>query len=126
MAGIDARTGKPLGGLDHVIQSIEKIFTTPIASRIMREWFGNPGLRLLGENVTEQTILRWWAVTYAALTLFEPRFRVRQFRLLSADRRGAIEVLMVGQYRPYAHLDFVQARLFISLSDAGVSIREAT
>lgn len=126
MAGIDAVTGKPLAGLDHVIQSIGKIFNTPQAARIMREYFGNPGLRLLGENLTEDTILRWWTVTWACLVLFEPRFRVKYFKLISADRRGAIDVLMVGEYRPLAHLDFVQARLYVSLSDGGVSITEAT
>lgn len=126
MPGIDATTGQPLGGLDHVIQSIGKIFSTPQVARIMREYFGNPGIRLLGENLTEDTILRWWTVTWACLVLFEPRFRVRYFKLLKADRRGAIEVLMVGEYRPYAHRDFVQARLYVSLSDGGVSIREAT
>lgn len=126
MAGIDAVTGKPLAGLDHVIQSIGKIFSTPQASRIMREYFGNPGLRLLGENLTEDTILRWWTVTWACLVLFEPRFRVKYCKLIKADRLGAIEVLMVGEYRPLAHLDFVQARLYVSLSDGGVNIREAT
>ncbi len=126
MAGIDAFTGKPLDGLDHVIQSIEKIFSTPQASRVMREWFGNPGLKLLGENLTEDTILRWWTVTWACLVLFEPRFRVRSFQLLKATRRGEIEVLMIGEYRPKAHLDFVQAKFFVSLSDGGVSVRSAT
>lgn len=126
MPGVDALTGKPLGGFDHVIQSIEKIFTTPLGDRLMREYFGNPGVKLLGELVNEDTILRWWTVTWACLELFEPRFRVRYFRLLKADRLGAIDVLMIGQYRPYAHLDFVQAKLYVSLAGGGVSIRDAS
>lgn len=126
MAGIDARTGKPLDNFEHVIQSVEKIFTTPQAARIMREWFGNPGIKLLGENVTERTILRWWTITWACLELFEPRFKVRTFQLLSADRLGTIDVRMKGEYRPYAHLEFQQAALYVSLSDGGVSITGAT
>lgn len=115
-----------MGDLDHVIQSVEKIFTTSLGSRVMREWFGNPGVRLLGENVTEQTILRWWNVTWMCLAIFEPRLRVKSFELLSANRLGAIEIRMTVEYRPYAHLNFVQAALYVSLSEGGVTIREAT
>lgn len=126
MAGMDAATGKVLDGVDHVVQSVEKIFTTSLGSRIMREWFGNPGIRLLGENLTERTILRWWAVTWACLEIFEPRFRVKTFQLIDANRLGGINIRLVGEYRLLAHLDFVQAELFVSLSDGGVSIIRAT
>lgn len=126
MAGMDATTGKLLDGVDHVVQSVEKIFTTSLGSRIMREWFGNPGVRLLGENPTERTILRWWAVTWACLEIFEPRFRVKTFQLLDANRLGGINIRLVGEYRLLAHLDFVQAELFVSPSDGGVSIVRAT
>ena len=54
------------------------------------------------------------------------RFACAHHGFTLADRLGAIEVLMVGEYRPLAHLDFVQARLYVSLSDGGVNIREAT
>jgi len=125
MPGMNALTGRPLDGMDHLVQSIEDAFSTSVGSRILREWYGNPGIRLLGENVTERTILRWWTITWACLELFEPRFRVRYFQLLRADRLGAIEVLMKGEYRPYAHLEFEQATLYVSLSDGAVSVVSA-
>ena len=125
MPGMNALTGRPLDGIDHVVQSIEDIFSTPIGARILREFYGNPGIKLLGENVTERTILRWWAITWACLELFEPRFKVKTFQLLSADRLGAIQVRMKGEYRPYAHLEFEQATLYVSLSDGVVSIASA-
>lgn len=123
MSGIDARTGRPLGGFDHVLQSIEKILTTPVGSRVMRPWFGNPGLRLLGENMTEETILRWAAITWALIDLFEPRFKVVKFGVNDLQRLGIADMPMDGLYRPYAHLDFEQARAFVSYSNGSLQIR---
>lgn len=123
MSGIDARTGQRLSGFDHVLQSIEKILTTPVGSRVMRPWFGNPGLRLLGENMTAETILRWAAITWALIDLFEPRFKVTRFEAKDLTRGGIADMPMDGLYRPYGHLDFEQARAFVSFSNGSLLIR---
>ena len=36
MIGMDRHTGQPISGLDHLLQSIEDILTTPLGSRLMR------------------------------------------------------------------------------------------
>jgi len=36
MTGIDASTGKALGGIAHVRQSVRDILTTPLGTRVMR------------------------------------------------------------------------------------------
>lgn len=125
MAGVDARTGWPLEGFAHVEQSLSKILTTWQGERVMREWFGNPGLRLLGENATERTILLWFNITWMLVDLFEPRFRVTRFVVNDIDRLGFTDFTMAGEYRPYAHLDWAQAALFVSVEDGTVMVRQA-
>ncbi|MDR1229696.1 MAG: GPW/gp25 family protein [Azoarcus sp.] len=39
--GMDAETGRTTSDLAHVRQSIRKILTTPIGSRVMRRGFGS-------------------------------------------------------------------------------------
>ena len=125
MAGVDAITGKSLDGLDHVLQSFEKILNTSQGARVMREWLGNPGLKLLGENMTEETILLWFNTIYMLAELFEPRLKIIQFSVDDLDRLGFAEFGMDIEHRPYAHLDWQQAKMFVSLSDGRVSLRSA-
>jgi phage baseplate assembly protein W len=125
MSGIDAETGRVLTGFDHVQQSLAKIITTPLGARVMREWFGNPGLRLLGENMTQSDILRFFATLWAVIELFEPRFKVRRFLVNTLSENGVADFTMDGDYRPYAHLDWEQAQAFVSLSDGVVRIESA-
>ena len=126
MAGINATTGAPLEGFEHVLQSLEKIFNTPQGARVMREWFGNPGLKLLGENMTDDTILQWFNTLYMLVELFEPRFRIVSFSVNDLDRLGFADFTMNGEYRPYAHLNWSQASAFVSISDNQVSLRSAS
>lgn len=125
MAGVDATTGRVLDGYQHVQQSLEKILNTPQGSRVMREWLGNPGLRLLGENMTDETILLWFNIIYMLIELFEPRLKVVSFAVTDLDRAGFAEFSMMVQYRPYAHLDWQQASFFVSVDNNTVSLRSA-
>jgi hypothetical protein len=123
MADIDARTGEVLQGFAEVEQSLEKILTTAQGERVMREWFGNPGLRLLGENMTPETVLLWYTIVWTLVELFEPRFKIRRFETNEATRLGELDATMVGDYRPYAHLDWQQAAFFVSVVDGVVRVR---
>lgn len=125
MAGVNADTGALLEGYDHVQQSLGKIFSTPQGSRVMREWFGNPGLRLLGEPTTERTILLWFNTLYMLIELFEPRYRVREFRVTDLTRAGYGDFTINGEYLPYAHLDWQQAAMFVSVSGNTVTLGPA-
>jgi len=125
MAGLDAKTGYVLDGFDHVQQSLEKIFTTYQGERVMREWFGNPGLRLLGENATARTVLLWFSITWMLVELFEPRYRIKQFIVNDITRLGYSDFTMDGEYRPYAHLDWQQAAAFVSVDGYSITLRPA-
>jgi len=126
MAGVNATTGKVLDGFDHVIQSVDKILNTPQGARVMREWFGNPGLKLLGKNMTEDTIILWFNTVYMLIEIFEPRLRVIGFAVEDLDRLGFAEFRMDVEYRPYAHLDWQQSVLFVSIQDGQVSLRSSS
>lgn len=107
-AGIDRRTGRPLSGWAHVMQSIDVIFTTRIAERIMRRTFGSAVPSLLGRNLTPETIHRFVVAIVVAIELWEPRFRVRRIGLsgkttsVSGGRQGRIGLRLEGDYRPNA------------------------
>ena len=125
MAGVDERTGEVLTGFEHVQQSLGVIFTTPQGSRVMREWFGNPGLRLLGENATARSVLLWFNILWTLVELFEPRFRVTRFVVKDIDRLGYGDFTLEGEHLPYAHLDWEQAALFVSVEGGSVRVRDA-
>lgn len=125
MTGVNAKTGQPLDGFAHVLQSVEKIITTPQGSRVMREWLGNPGLKLLGENMTEEEILLWFNILYMLVELFEPRLKIIAFSVDDLDRAGFADFTMDVEYRPYGHLDWQQSKAFVSVTDGRVSLRSA-
>lgn len=125
MAGINAVTGGVTGGFDHVQQSLEKIFTTPQGARVLREWFGNPGLRLLGENATARTVLVWFTILWTLVELFEPRYRVTRFVVKDIDRLGFGDFVLEGEHRPYAHLGWEQAPFFVTVGEDGVKVGSA-
>lgn len=127
MAGVNNETGKPLDGFEHVQQSLGVLFSTPQGSRVMREWYGNPGLGLLGKrNVTERTLLLWSTILWMLCELFEPRFSITRIAPDSIDRLGWPGFTLEGEHRPYAHLDWEQAALFVSVEGDSVRVRSAS
>jgi uncharacterized protein len=106
--GIDRVTGKALSDWPHVVQSIFLIFTTMLASRVMRRNFGSAIPGLLGRNLTINTLQRFTNAIVIAIILWEPRFRV--VRVIYPNptdtpdnvRIGKIEFQIVGAYRPRA------------------------
>ncbi|WP_292570069.1 GPW/gp25 family protein [Mesorhizobium sp.] len=125
MSGVDATSGAILDGFPHVEQSLERIFTTFQGERKMREWFGNPGLRLLGENATARTVLLWFNVLWMLVELFEPRFKIVQFVVNDISRLGYGDFTINGQHLPYGHLDWQQAAFFVSIDGSAVTLKSA-
>ena len=125
MTAMNAQTGLLLTGFPEVLQSLEVIFSTAQGERVMREWFGNPGLKLLGENQTQTTVLLWFNVLYMLVELFEPRVKVTWFEVTDMSQLGFTDFTLVCQYRPYAHLDWVQAKAFVSVRGDTITLRSA-
>lgn len=107
-AGVDRRTGRPLEGWPHVEQSLEVIFSTRFGERVMRRHFGSAVPGLLGRNLTDETVMRFFVAFAIAVELWEPRFRIRRFSLPAATngpgkaRAGALGIAIHGDYLPGA------------------------
>jgi phage baseplate assembly protein W len=78
MRGLDATTGKPLEGFDHLVQSIRDILTTPIGTRVMRRDYGSRLFQLIDAPLNPRTILEIYAATVEALIRWEPRISVQR------------------------------------------------
>jgi phage baseplate assembly protein W len=102
MAGMDQVTGGLLDGWDHVGQSVLNLFTTSFFSRIMRPYVGTNVIRLLGQNINEQTVSRIRVAIAVALDLFEPRLEPYRVDLVDFDRTGTSSWIIEGIYIPRA------------------------
>ena len=111
--GLNRWTGQPLSDWDHVVQSIEVIFSTPIGSRVMRRTVGSMAPKILGRPLVDSTVLRFFAAIVMAIELWEPRFAVTGISPSGTPdgfRKGKLGLGLVGQYRPNALLgDFTPA-----------------
>ena len=99
MDGINASTGKRLGGLQHLRQSISDILRTPIGSRVMRREYGSRLFQLVDAPMNRSTLLDLYAATAEALERWEPRFRLLQVQAVNAAP-GRIELDLTGEYLP--------------------------
>ncbi|KWA08336.1 GPW/gp25 family protein [Burkholderia territorii] len=76
MIGMNAQTGRYIGGTDHLRQSVAVIFTTPLYSRIKRRLFGC-GLPDRVDAPGNQAVLtQVYADIATALMRWEPRLTV--------------------------------------------------
>lgn len=99
MNGMNAATGKPLSGIDHLRQSIRDVLTTPIGSRVMRRSYGSRLYQLVDAPMNRGTLLQIYSATASALALWEPRFRLERVRALTASP-GQVTLELTGEYRP--------------------------
>lgn len=99
MDGINASTGKRLGGLEHLRQSIRDILTTPIGSRVMRRDYGSRLFQLIDAPMNRTTLLDVYAAVAEALDAWEPRFRLEQVQAVSAEP-GVLVLDLKGTYLP--------------------------
>lgn len=99
MYGISATTGRKLGGIDHLRQSIRDILTTPIGSRVMRRDYGSRLFELIDTPYSSATKLAIIAATAEALMTWEPRIEVEDITLRSYTP-GHIIIDLSGRYLP--------------------------
>jgi len=102
--GMDRRTGKPLSGWDHVLQSIEDILTTRIMQRVMRREYGSRLPRLIDAPMNDRVVLAFYAAAAEAIRRWEPRYRLRHCRIAAAGGGGRITLELSGIYYPRGHL----------------------
>ena len=99
MTGMNAITGKPLGGIAHLRQSVGVILNTPVGSRVMRREFGSRVHELVDRPSSAALLAEINAAAADALGRWEPRLRLRQARARRAGS-GHVEIDLEGQYLP--------------------------
>lgn len=99
MLGVDANTGQPLAGLEHLKQSIRDILTTRIGTRVMRRDYGSRVPELVDRPITPALAVELYAATAEALDRWEPRLKLERVRVLSAQE-GSVELSLQGVYLP--------------------------
>lgn len=98
MTGVDRSTGKHLGGLDHLRQSVEDILRTRIGTRVMRRDYGSRLPELIDAPLTPETLLDIYAAVHEAVRRWEPRLRLTRVRAATAQP-ASLTVDLVGFYR---------------------------
>ncbi|WP_300067704.1 GPW/gp25 family protein [uncultured Ruegeria sp.] len=99
MYGISATSGRKLGGIDHLRQSLRDILTTPIGSRVMRREYGSRLFDLIDAPFSSSVKLDIIAATAQAIMTWEPRVVVESVSL-SSFQPGKIVIDLAGKYLP--------------------------
>ena len=102
--GVNAATGAALTGWAHVQQSIKKILTTPIGSRVMRREFGSDLPDLVDTKMIQRNVLAVCSAAATAIARWEPRFRMRGGAVERAEPTGVLALVIYGTYFPRGHL----------------------
>jgi uncharacterized protein len=92
---MDAATGKPLEGDAHLAQSVRRILSTPIGTRVGRRDFGSLLPELVDQPANAASRIRIFAATALALKRWEPRIRVTRVALEQPEP-GKATVIVEG------------------------------
>lgn len=99
--GMNATTGRPLTGTEHLEQSIADILLTPIGTRVMRRDYGSRLLDLIDQNMTATTVAAVFAAVADALARWEPRFslsRIAVDKSNTSPSDGRLSLLLAGLF----------------------------
>lgn len=117
MTGMDARTGRPLTGADHLAQSIADILSTPIGTRVGRRDYGSLLPELIDQPMNALGRMRLMAATALALLRWEPRIRLTDVTIKQTGP-AAFSAVLEGQRTDIAGPNS-RARLTIPLPGTG-------
>jgi uncharacterized protein len=101
--GLNGVTGGLLTDWEHVQQSVAKILTTPIGSRVMRRDFGSNLYDLIDAKIIRQNVLAVYAASAVAINKWEPRFRITRARVDDVTPAGVLTLVLFGTYYPRGH-----------------------
>lgn len=76
-------SGQQISGIEHLRQSISKILTTPIGSRVQRRSFGSLLPELIDQPLNDYLVIQLYAATATALLIHEPRFQLSRVSLMT-------------------------------------------
>lgn len=92
-------TGRAIGLLDHIAQSVADIVTTPVGSRVMRRDYGSLLPYLIDQPDNAATQIRVISAVAGALMRWEPRLSLARIGLgRDPERPGYAEIQLRGSY----------------------------
>lgn len=97
MIGIDANTGAAIEGEAHLAQSIARILTTPLGSRVQRRDFGSLLPELIDQPFNATTRTQLYGATASALSRWESRLELTRVSLAAGEHAGAFVLTLEGQ-----------------------------
>lgn len=97
MIGMNHTTGQALEGARHLNQSIGRLLSTPLGSRIARRDYGSELFELVDAPSNAATRLRLFAAVATALMRWEPRLKLERVGFtLDAAAPGTIVIEIEG------------------------------
>lgn len=93
---MNRQSGRSIGTLDHLRQSMADVLTTPLGSRVMRREYGSQIPDLIDQPLNGATTLLVYAATAMALMRWEPRVRLSRVQLLPATEHGSADLVIEG------------------------------
>jgi hypothetical protein len=116
---MNAETGAPIEGAEHLAQSIGDILSTPIGSRVMLRDYGSLIPELLDQPRNAATKLQLLAAGAVAIARWEPRYRLARIQIAEGEGGGAVAELE-GEFleRPGANA-FLRLTLPLRAAAAG-------
>ncbi|MXY18298.1 MAG: phage baseplate protein [Acidobacteria bacterium] len=101
MTGIDASTGRALGGIAHLRQSVRDILTTPVGTRVLLRDYGSRLHELVDRPLGPALLAAIQAEAAGALARWEPRLRLRRIRATAGEAlEGRVTLALEGEYVP--------------------------
>lgn len=95
MKGMNAQTGRPVYGDEHLLQSVTDILTTPVGTRVLRRDYGSDLFSLIDSPEDGILVANIRTATATAINRWEPRLKIRRVYVLSVGS-GNIEVAIEG------------------------------
>lgn len=90
--GLNADTGQQLSDLEHIRQSIRKILTTAVGTRVMRRDFGSMIPDLIDRPLNGKTRMQLMATSVMAIRTWEPRVDLTNIQLQTGEEASGLYV----------------------------------
>jgi phage baseplate assembly protein W len=94
MIGMSTTTGRAIGTLEHIRQSIRDILTTPIGTRVMRREYGSLLPYLVDAPMDQATVIDIIQASAGAIARWEPRVRVERIAVDTVDADGHLTLAL--------------------------------
>lgn len=96
--GMNARTGLRIADREHLTQSIGKVLSTSIGTRLRRRPFGSLAPDLVDAPANSSTLVQLYAAAATALMSWEPRLNLRRISAqLALDAPGGVALTIEGE-----------------------------